>query len=336
MGLLGTTSAMGTALGPSLGGALITGFGWRAMFLAMVPLGLLVAVLAAVHLAESSRDPRQARPRFDVMGILVLSLTLIAYALAMTLGREHFSALSGLLLLAAALGAVWFVRLEARNPAPLLRGPSSGGALVGAGLAMSAMVSTVMMATLVVGPFFLSRGLGLAATSVGLAMSVGPLSAAVSGLAAGRLADGWGPRRVVLAGLAVMGAGSGALALLPATAGLAGYLGAIAVLTAGYGLFQTANNTAVMAGIAAEHRGAASGMLNLSRNLGLITGAALMGLVFSWGTASEDLAVAGAAAISAGLRATFAVASALVVAALGLAASGRGASTGDAEAGVRS
>src|SRR4051794_35482113 len=45
MGLLGTTSAIGTALGPSLGGILISGFGWRAMFLVNVPLGLLALLL---------------------------------------------------------------------------------------------------------------------------------------------------------------------------------------------------------------------------------------------------------------------------------------------------
>src|SRR5512139_1911984 len=46
MGLLGTMSAIGTALGPSLGGALISGLGWRAIFLVNVPLGLLTLVLA--------------------------------------------------------------------------------------------------------------------------------------------------------------------------------------------------------------------------------------------------------------------------------------------------
>ena len=46
MGLLGTMSAVGTALGPSLGGVLIAGFGWRAIFLVNVPLGVLAFVLA--------------------------------------------------------------------------------------------------------------------------------------------------------------------------------------------------------------------------------------------------------------------------------------------------
>src|SRR6185369_5732797 len=50
MGLLGTMSAVGTALGPSLGGVLIAGFGWRAIFLVNLPLGLLTLVLAHRYL----------------------------------------------------------------------------------------------------------------------------------------------------------------------------------------------------------------------------------------------------------------------------------------------
>ena len=54
MGLLGTMSAIGTALGPSLGGVLIAGFGWRAIFLVNVPLGLLTLLARAAHPARRS------------------------------------------------------------------------------------------------------------------------------------------------------------------------------------------------------------------------------------------------------------------------------------------
>ena len=56
---------------------------------------------------------------------------------------------------------------------------------------------------------------------------------------------------------------------MPATLGVAGYVAPIVVITAGYALFQTANNTAVMTDVAPDQRGVVSGMLNLSRNLGL-------------------------------------------------------------------
>jgi MFS family permease len=156
----------------------------------------------------------------------------------------------------------------------------------------------------VVGPFHLARALGLGPALVGLVMSAGPAVVALSGVPAGRIADRLGARRVTVAGLAGMAGGTLLLALLPARSGVAGYLAPIVVVTLGYALFQTANNTAVMAGAHADRRGVTSGMLNLSRNLGLITGASVMGAVF----------------VATGMRATFAVATVLVVAAIVVAA----------------
>src|SRR5262249_4695643 len=57
MGLLGTMSAIGTALGPSLGGLLIGGWGWRAIFLVMAPMGLLDLLLARATLPAAKRNP---------------------------------------------------------------------------------------------------------------------------------------------------------------------------------------------------------------------------------------------------------------------------------------
>ncbi|WDT79427.1 MAG: MFS transporter [Candidatus Manganitrophus sp.] len=84
MGLLGTMSAIGTALGPSLGGVLIAGLSWRAIFLVNVPLGLLTFFLALRTLPVDRREPKTERAGFDTVGTLVLALTLAAYALAMT------------------------------------------------------------------------------------------------------------------------------------------------------------------------------------------------------------------------------------------------------------
>ena len=116
-----------------------------------------------------------------------------------------------------------------------------------------------------------------------------------------------------------MVAGSLALSLIPAIFGIAGYIAAVAVLSPGYQLFQAANNTAVMMNVGASERGVVSGMLNLSRNLGLITGAAVMGAVFALATASADIATAPPEAVANGMRITFAAATVLLVVALAVA-----------------
>ncbi|WP_343240783.1 MULTISPECIES: MFS transporter [unclassified Streptomyces] len=323
MGLLGTMSAVGTALGPSLGGALIAGPGWRAIFLVNAPLGILALFLAHRHLPVDRQRPRTDRAAFDRVGTLLLALTLAAYALAMTMGRGSFGSLNVALLVAAAIGVGLFVRAETMAASPLIRLAMFRDPALSASLAMSALVSTVMMATLVVGPFYLARALGLHEALVGLVLSVGPLVAALTGVPAGRIADRFGAHRMTVLGLVAMTAGSLILSLTPAGLGIAGYLVPIVVITAGYAVFQTANNTAVMTDVPPDRRGIISGMLNLSRNLGLITGASVMGAVFALAAATNDITTAAPDAVATGMRITFAVAAALIAGALVIAVGGR-------------
>jgi MFS family permease len=187
-----------------------------------------------------------------------------------------------------------------------------------ASLAMNALVSTVMMATLVVGPFYLSRALGLEVAHVGLAMSAGPVVSALTGVPAGLVVDRLGARSMIRVGLGGMLAGSTVVAAIPASSGVAGYLAPIVALTAGYALFQAANSTAIMSHVAPEQRGVIAGMLGLSRNLGLITGASMMGAVFAFASAASDLTAARPEAVARGMRVTFAVAAALCAGALAL------------------
>jgi len=323
MGLLGTMSAVGTALGPSLGGLLIAGFDWRAIFLVNVPLGLVAFVLAYCCLPVDGRAATVRRGGFDGVGTLLLAMTLAAYALAMTIGRGNFGSLNIALLAAAGFGVGVFLLAETKAASPLIRPAMFHRSGLGASLAMSALVSTVMMATLVVGPFYLSHALGLDAALVGIAMSVGPVVSALSGVLAGRMVDRLGARLMVIVGLVAMVAGVVGLAAIPVAFGVAGYIAAMVVLTPGYQLFQAANNSGVMMAAGAGERGVVSGMLNLSRNLGLITGASVMGAVFAFGSAAADITTASADAVAGGMHITFAVAAVLLVAALVIGTLGR-------------
>lgn len=321
MGLLGTMSAVGTALGPSLGGALIALIGWRAIFLVNVPLGLLSLLLVRHFLRDGEAAAGASRLPFDMRGTLLLAATLTAYALAMTTGRGGFGAVQAALMLAAAGGAGLFLAVEVRVASPLVRPAMLRDGMLGPSLAVNLCVATVMMTTLVVGPFYLSRALGLDAAMTGAVMSIGPLISTVSGVLAGRAVDRLGAANMVIAGLAAMAVGA---AMLFGLAGLGGYIAGIAVLTPGYQLFQAANNTMVMADVTAAERGVVSGMLGLSRNLGLITGASVMGAIFAAALVGADPATADAAAVSAAMGITFMAAAGVIVAGLAIAVVARG------------
>jgi len=318
MGLFGTTSAVGTALGPSLGGLLIATFGWPSIFLVAVPFGILAFALVW-RFVPAGRVAKGAG-RFDLAGAALLAAALGAYALAMTVGAGGIDAWNAGLLATAAVAAALFVIRQRRAAFPLIRPAAFRRPGFAASLVASMQVATVIMVTLVVGPFYLSRTLGLGPAHVGFVLATGPVVSVLTGVVAGRMVDRFGAVRMTLAGLATMAAGAGALPVLSSLFGLAGYIAAIVVLTPGYQLFQAANNAAVMSGVPAAERGVTSALLNLSRNLGLITGASLMGAIFTLAVGTKDVANAGGAAVATGLHVTFGVAAALLLAALALMA----------------
>lgn len=318
IGLLGTVSAVGTALGPSLGGALVAAFGWPSVFVFMALAGAVALVIGVpLFPRDAARGPR--RLQLDPAGTLLLVLSLGAYALATTL--DAAPGVVALLATAAALGLAAFVAVELHVESPLIKLPLLRDRTLGAGLAALAIVSAIVMATLVVGPFYLADVQGLSAVDVGLVMSVGPGVSALTGVPAGRMVDRLGPQTVALAGLAGVVAGSLLMIALPGVFGVAGYVASLATITAGYAHFQAAGNTAVMNGAAAERRGLVSALLALARNLGLVTGASLMGALFALG--AGGIALLGLAPGSAsGLQLTFAVAAA--AAGIALVVAGRG------------
>jgi EmrB/QacA subfamily drug resistance transporter len=318
MGMLGAMSAIGTALGPSLGGVLIGSFTWRAIFYVNVPLGVVALLLASRFLPIDRQRTAVARAAFDVPGALLLTLALAAYALAMTIGRGSFGALNIALLAAAAFGIVLLAIAESKATSPLIPVSLFRNPVLSAGFAMSGLVTTVVMATLVVGPFYLSRALGLDVAHIGFVMSSGPIVAAVTSVPAGRIVDRFGAHRVTTAGLLGLAVGCVTAALVPTSVGVIGYIIPLVVITAGYALFQAANNTSVMTAVRQDQTGVVAGMLGLSRNLGLITGVSVMGGVFAHATRVTDIMAAGAEAIATGMRVTFLVAAALIVIALAI------------------
>ena len=146
-------------------------------------------------------------------------------------------------------------------------------------------------------------------------------SESLSGVPAGRLVDRLGARRTTVLGLIGIAIGTSLLSLSTLwPLGVAGYIGPIVITTLGYALFQASNNTAMMTGVAQGQRGVVSGMLSLSRNLGLVTGASAMAGIFAWAVGSGDVAHAAPTAVAFGMRTTFGVAAALMVLAIRVSA----------------
>ncbi|HEY8358766.1 MAG TPA: MFS transporter [Ramlibacter sp.] len=314
IGLLGAVSAVGTALGPTLGGALLSWASWPAVFAVMAAAGTMTFIIGLATLAQTAKHNRK-KASFDVPGMLLLGISIGAFALATTLGASGWSWLNAGIAAVSATGVAAFIYVERRTAHPLVRLELLKDLKLNTSLLSLLLVSAIMMTTLVVGPFYLSEPLKLAPVQIGFVMSIGPAVAASVGLPAGRLVDTLGSAKVVVSGLMIVASGAALMTFLPLVFGTAGYIAGLVFITAGYGLFQAANNAGVMMKASKEQRGLISGLLGLSRNLGLIIGASAMGAVYAIGNHGLPL-IHLAKGSASGLQVSFGVATALALFAL--------------------
>lgn len=288
MGWIGTLSAIGTAGGPSIGGLLLDAYGWQSIFYLNVPFSL-ISILLITKFIEP-QEVNNTLKEIDIAGISVLTFSILLYSLGMT----SLSINSILYVSLGFVGGYVFYLIERKVKSPaisieLLKLPS-----LYLGAILSLIVSTVMMTTLIVGPFYLIHVLSLPLFTVGFIMAFGPFIAACFGVPAGKMVDRFGSHNVVMIALTLMLIGFMLFGLNGYSLTPTSYMILIALITIGYAIFQTANNTGVMFGIDSKQKGILSGVLNLSRNIGLINGATLMGTIFSFvskGAHGDDLSV---------------------------------------------
>lgn len=306
MGALGTMSAIGTASGPAVGGAVVAAFGWRAVYLLQIPLAAAAMAFCLLYIHNTRRI--NEHKGIDLLGASALAIFLAALTFVVSDLADGFDVASAM----AAGGAFFaFLWIEKRSRSPIIPLGLLRSAHLRVSLAMNAIVSLVMMGILVVGPFFLMDGLDLTTTQMGLAMSVGPVMSALSGIPAGRLTERIGADRAVFLGASAMVVSTGLMAGLPYIFGLAGFVLAFVLLAPSYQVFLAALNTSVMIQASEQDRGVTSGILNLGRNFGFILGAGAISALF-WSLArvggnAGDTTVQ----ISAAMAGTFAICSVL-------------------------
>lgn len=311
MGVLGTMTAVGTASGPAIGGALAASFGWRSVYLMQIPVALAALAICLVWIRSSTATAEKRSidlPGASTLAFFLTALTFLVPGVAN--GLDLMDGSVG----ALALGAlIAFYVIESRSASPIIPLDLLRSGRLRINLAMNVIVSLVMMGILVIGPFFLINGLELTTAQMGLAMSVGPVSSALSGIPAGRLTEKLGASGAVNAGASTMALACAAMAVLPYLFGLGGFILAFILLAPSYQLFLAALNTSVMENASEQVRGVTSGILNLSRNFGFILGAGSVNAVF-WILASDDTGMQDSAQmIRFAMAGTFAMCCVLVV-----------------------
>ncbi|MFJ9083975.1 MULTISPECIES: MFS transporter [unclassified Streptomyces] len=307
IGLWAGLSGIGLAAGPVAGGALTQAFGWPAIFLVNVPIGVVLLVVGRRVLKES-RTPEPGA--LDIPGTIlsVLGVGTLSYALIEGGSRGWTSPviLGGFAAAAVLLGA--FVAVERRHPAPMLP----------LGLFRQRLFTVSNSAMIVVGfalmgsYFFFSQFFvyvqGSSILMAGLQTLPATLAMVVVSPFAGRLAARYGYRSVVTGGLALAGLGLVALGWVHADIGYANMWWRLAMIGIGFALTMSPLTGAAIQAVDPQEGGLASGISSTTRQIGAVLGVAVLGAVVR-------ALQSGGASFEAGLEGAFVVAGAVTLAA---------------------
>ena len=207
-GVVGVVSGVAMALGPTLGGIIGSGLGWRWIFLANLPICILVALVVPRTVAEVRDDTDKP---LDWTGVLTLTLAL-GLVIAAVLETRHSLIRMATGLVAGAGLFAWFAVRQQRQPRPMLD-PAVFASRPMAGLAgLLLAVSTGYWAVLVYLPLFLGTGFGFTAKAAGMALLAATFPMLVIPPLGARLASRLGWRRLFASALMLVAIGGFALA----------------------------------------------------------------------------------------------------------------------------
>jgi MFS family permease len=276
LGVQAGAQALGLALGPTLGGLIVTTLGWRWVFFLNLPVGIL-AVIAGYYLLPRTRTYAPTT-HFDWPGLALLATSTTALLLGI-------SAASGLHLPTPAVLALFLLsgtttyalgRRLTRAASPLIDPALLRTRQIAAGLTGALGGYLVLFGPLVLVPIALTAT-GTSLSAAGLILTALPAGFAAAALTAERiLPSAWSDRRRALAGSALAAAALVGMILVPLTALWLAPL--LAALGLGLGIFTPANNTLVMAAIPPHAAGTGGGLVNMTRALGTALGVALVTL----------------------------------------------------------
>ncbi|MBA7854498.1 DHA2 family efflux MFS transporter permease subunit [Enterobacter sp. RHBSTW-00901] len=276
-GLNALVFAVGTAIGPALGGLIISYLSWPWLFYINIPLGGLAVVCAFISLGgdtekEKGFDWRGAISSAAALGLMVIAVDQIGRWDNRTL---IFCAVASVVLFAIFLKA----QISSRNPLlplDIFRSRQYSFAV------LSSVSMFVAQGMALVGlPFVLQHTYHYSVLESAYIFTPWPVAVAFCAPLAGRLSNRFNPTQISTVGVMVFCLGLGSLALLPEAATVGDFLWRVAVCGIGYGFFLPPNNKEMFSNVAANRTVTASGVLSTARTAGQSIGAALVAMIIA-------------------------------------------------------
>jgi EmrB/QacA subfamily drug resistance transporter len=279
-GIWGAITGVAVAIGPLLGGVLTTGLSWRWIFFVNLPVGAIAVVITVLRVAES-RSPAARRPDWPGFILFTAALSALVYGLIESSQRSFGSGLVIGCLIAAGVLLAAFVVAEAKLAHPmfelaLFRKPTFTGGSVAA-FSLSASIFAMFLYLVL----YLQDVLGYSALGTGVRLLVVSAGILVTSTVAGRLSSKVPVRFLIGPGLLLVGVGLLLMSGLSAASTWTHLLLGLIISGIGVGLVNPPLASTAVGVVPPQQAGMASGINSTFRQVGIATGIALLGTLFS-------------------------------------------------------
>jgi EmrB/QacA subfamily drug resistance transporter len=271
LGLVGTFVSLGAIAGPSLGGLLVSAFGWNYIFWVNVPIGLIAIAFAWRILPK---DLTFLHVKFDIAGSLLFSISVISLFSGLLLGQQvgysDFRILAAFAL--ALICFIVFLRVESQKSEPMLHLSLFKNPLFSLSILVGFLVFVANFCFNIIAPFYTQDILHLSPLSAGFLLMLFPITMAIVAPLSGALSDKIGQELLTFIGLLVMVLAQFGLATLHDGSSITFVGVLVAMLGLGSGLFQSPNNSLVMSTAPRSMLGVVGSVNSLVRNVGMVVG----------------------------------------------------------------
>jgi len=279
-GVWGAVTGLAVAIGPLLGGVLTSGLSWRWIFFVNLPIGIAAVAITVTKVAES-RAPRASRPDWAGFALFTVALSSLVYGLIESNQRSFTDGLVLGCFAAAAVLLAAFVIMELRSAHPmfdltLFRLPTfSGGSVAAFGLSASIFAMILYLV------LYMQDILGYSALATGARFMVLSGGILATSTVAGRISSRVPVRLLIGPGLIIIGAGLLLMRGLNAGSAWTHLVPGLIVGGLGVGMVNPPLASTAVGVVPPERAGMASGINSTFRQVGIATGIALLGTLFS-------------------------------------------------------
>lgn len=274
LGLSGTTVALGTMIGPAIGGIMVQFFNWQSIFLINVPIAFIGFVIGKRIFPK--KEVLEQSEKFDFLGSSFFMIFIVALFWAILSGEDlGWGNLSILISFTLSLISFFiFVYAEKKSQNPMIDFSMFKNNLFNVSLICGFISFLAMFGMNIIQPFYLQYIIKVSPAVSGLFMIVSPMFLAVIAPISGYISDKVGSEIITFLGLISMAAGFVFMAFLNEKSTYMDIILRAALVGIGNGLFQSPNNSIIMSCVSKDKLGIAGSINALIRNIGMVSGIA--------------------------------------------------------------